>query len=348
MSRELSASSRKIPVVFCIDIEPDEFFVDRVNPKPWAGFEFSHGYLQKARTRFEAVTGQPVRFNWFLRMDPQVAIAYGDAAWPAQRYAEFFQEYRGAGDEIGLHVHTYRWLDDDNAWLDDCGNPEWITQCLRSSSDSFKAAFGTQARSIRFGNYWLSTAAVNEAEALGFEIDLTIEPGLNASKWQGGKKPRQTAAVPDYYRVPRFPYVPSRINFKKVGDQGDARSIMMMPLTSAYLDFGWGLRGIKRRLGRLKRNGLSGHRQHQPLSMWKTWAEPDSFADMLDRALSVQSRPYLAFAVRSDMHTDYRVYDRCLEALLNHPAASRFVFCTPYDAMRYLSPVYTSGSAATA
>jgi hypothetical protein len=337
MNSELSASAGKIPVVFCVDIEPDEFFVDRIDPKPWDGFEFSHGYLKKFRTWFEEVTGQAVHFNWFLRMDPQVAIAYGNAAWAAQRYADFLEEYLSAGDEVGLHVHTYRWLDDRNEWLDDCGNAAWITHCLESSTDSFNEVFGKQARSIRFGNYWLSTAAVNEAEALGFEFDLTIEPGLNASNWQGGKKPPQTGAVPDYYRVPRFPYVPSRSDFKRQADQGDNRNIMMMPLTSAYLALGWGPRDIKRRLGRLKRNGLSWHRQHQPLSMWRKWEGRDGFTAMLDRAISLQKRPYLAFAIRSDMHgKDFQAYDGCLNALLNHPAASRFVFCTPHAATRYL------------
>lgn len=337
MNSEVAASSNKIPVVLCVDIEPDEFFVDRVCTKPWTGFEFSNGYLKKFRTRFEEVTGQAVYFNWFIRMDPQVAIAYGNAAWAAERYAGFFEEYRSAGDEIGLHVHTYRWLEDRDQWLDDCGNAEWVTHCLQSSNDSFNEAFGKQARSIRFGNYWLSTAAVNQAEALGFEFDLTIEPGLNASNWQSDKKPPQTGVIPDFYRVPRVPYVPSRSNFKKQGDKGDGRNIMMMPITSAYLALGWGPRDIKRRLGRLVRNGPSGHRQDQPLSMWRKWTGKDGFTNMLDRAIALQKRPYLAFAVRSDMNgREFQAYDSCLNALLNHPAASRFVFCNPRNAMRYL------------
>lgn len=337
MNSEHSVPPGKIPVVFCVDIEPDEFFVERANPRPWDGFVFSHGYLEKFRARFEEVTGRPVHFNWFLRMDPQVAIAYGNAAWAAERYADFFEEYRAAGDEVGLHVHTYRWLDDRKEWLDDCGNAEWITYCLESSAGSFKEVFGKQARSIRFGNYWLSTAAVNQAEALGFEFDLTVEPGLNPSNWQSGKKPPQSAASPDFYRVPRCPYVPSMSDFKRQSGRADSRSITMIPLTSASVALGWGFRDIKRRLGRLARNGLSWHRQDQPLSMWKKWSGRDAFTAMLDRAISVQKRPYLAFAVRSDMNSkDFEAYDSCLHALLSHPAASRFVFCTPQDAMRHL------------
>jgi hypothetical protein len=122
MNIEFAASSSKIPVVLCVDIEPDEFFVDRKNPRPWSGFEFSHGYLKGLRWKLEDSTGRPVHFNWSLRMDPQVAIAYGSPAWAVDRYAKFFDEYQSSGDELGIHVHTYRWSDASDAWLDDCGD----------------------------------------------------------------------------------------------------------------------------------------------------------------------------------------------------------------------------------
>jgi hypothetical protein len=339
MSNEHLPSSQRIPVVFCVDVEPDEFFVDPANPKPWSGFEFSHGYLERFRARCEKVTGQPVRFNWFLRMDPQVAIGYGNAAWAAERYADFFQEYQSNGDEIGIHVHTYTWSKAREGWIDDCGNEEWTAYCLQSSNDSFKQVFGKQPRCIRFGNFWLSTAAVNQAEELGVEFDLTIEPGLDASTWGAGKKPPETGVIPDYCRVPRVPYTPSRRDFKKRHRDGDARNITMMPLTAAHRALGWNLRDIRRRLGRMRRNGFSARNQEEPLSMWRNWAGKDHYGAMLDRAIALQERPYLAFAVRSDINgQDFAAYDGCLNALLGHPVSPRFVFCSPGDAMQYLGP----------
>lgn len=338
MNGDTRSSSRKIPVVLCIDVEPDEFFVDRAEPKPWTGFEFTHDYLRKFRERFAAATGQAVRFNWFLRLDPQVAIAYGDAAWGAKRYEHFFREYRSAGDEIGLHVHTYRWLENPGRWLDDCGNAEWAAYCLENSHEHFERAFGAPARSLRFGNYWVSTAAINQAEALGYEFDLTVEPGLNAGLWSSDKKPATSGELPDFYRVPRIPYAPSRSDFKKRSANPDDRSIRLMPLTSASLQWGWGVRDFKRRLGRLARNGLQGRRQNEPLSMWRTWGGDNSFTAMLDRALASQERPYLAFAIRSNVNgKEFEAYDSSLHALLNHPAASNFVFCTPRQAMGHLA-----------
>ena len=109
-----------------------------------------------------------------------------------------------------------------------------------------------------------------------------------------------------------------------------------MPLTSAHRSLGWSLHDVRRRLGRIRRNGFAARHQEEPLSMWRTWSGRDPFGAMLDRAIALQDRPYLAFAVRSDMNLRHQMYDSCLNALLEHPAASRFVFCNPRDAMRYL------------
>ena len=112
----------------------------------------------------------------------------------------------------------------------------------------------------------------------------------------------------------------------------------MIPLTSAYAKLGWSAKALRHRLGRLRHNGLNGRLQSLPLSMWRKWNGPDSYSAMLDRAISLQTRPYLAFAIRSDINgKDFPAYDSCLNALLNNETASRFVFCTPPEAMRYMA-----------
>jgi hypothetical protein len=337
MSGDRSFSSRKIPVVFCVDIEPDEFFVDRANPKPWSGFEFSHRCLQSFRALCESATGQPAHFNWFVRMDPQIAISYGTAAWAAERYTSFFEEYRAHGDEVGIHVHTYNWSKTRDSWIDDCGNDEWTAYCLQSSSDSYKQVFGDQPRCVRFGGFWLSTAAVNQAEEIGVQFDLTIEPGLDASTWEADKTPPRTGTLPSYCGMSSTPYTPSRSDFRKRHGSADARTIKMMPLTAAHRALGWSLRDVRRRLGRVRRNGFLARNRDEPLSMWRPdWTGKDHYGAMLDRAIALQERPYLAVAMRSDMNGRFVAYDRCFNALLEHPAARNFVFCSPRDAMKYL------------
>src|SRR5215471_18905286 len=113
----------EIPVILNFDVEPDEGHVNPRNPRPWSGFEFTHEYLKTFRSKFEEATGNSVHFNWSLRMDPQISISYGSATWVTDRYESLFDEYRNLGDEIGLHVHTYRWSDNLDNWIDDCGNP---------------------------------------------------------------------------------------------------------------------------------------------------------------------------------------------------------------------------------
>ena len=92
------------------------------------------------------------------------------------------------------------------------------------------------------------------------------------------------------------------------------------------------------RLRRLLRNGWEHRLQDTPLSMWKPWPAPDTFDRMLDRAIAAQTRPYLAFAIRSSSGVDdsFDRVNRCLEALLEHPERERFAFTTPAEAMRLL------------
>jgi len=54
------------------------------------------------------VTGSPVHFSWFLRMDPQITHTYGSPDWVVTRYPKLIEGLDAAGDELGLHVHPWR------------------------------------------------------------------------------------------------------------------------------------------------------------------------------------------------------------------------------------------------
>jgi hypothetical protein len=324
-------SSQKIPVLLCVDVEPDQFYVDRRNPEPWKGFEALHGKFRDLRSRLETNTGREVRFNWFVRMDPQVAISYGRPAWAVENYAKIFEEYRAAGDEIGSHVHTYRWSDPADDWVDDYADDAWVAECLETSAKGHRDAFGEPSRTIRFGVYWSSTTALNRAEELGYRYDLTVEPGLDANV-SDARKPDPTGEQPNYYRVPREPYTPSRMDFRRHAD-GERRDMTVIPLTSGYKKLGLTLRTARQRFDRLVHNGLRNRRMSTPLSMWKGWDGANHFGAMIDRAIAAQRHPYLALAVHSNFPVTKsrpRV-EKSIEALVNHPACSRFVFCTPSE-----------------
>ena len=347
------AEVTRIPVMLCIDIEPDEFSVEPHTCKPWHGYELTHAYFRDWRAALQQVSGRDVHFNWFIRMDPQVELAHGNAAWCAERYASFLTECIEAGDELGIHVHTYRWCEAAGGWLDDHGQQDWVSECLQTAVDGYRRCFGKPARSLRFGNYWSSTHAINQAEALGLTFDLTVEPGLPPNSFDP-RKPPHSGPLPDYYHVPREPYAPSRQAFRRKTHHDD-RKITLIPLTSARLMNGFGPAGLQRRILRCLRSATSNHLQSAtsnhlqnqphnllqdtPLSMWRCWRPPNSFSRMIDRAIEAQTHPYLAFAIHSNFPLEAKtapLIDRSIRALASHSAGSRFAFCTPSEAMAIL------------
>jgi len=258
----------------------------------------------------------------------------------AERYRAHLDDVAARGDEIGVHPHAFRWLEAEGTWLQDFGDRSWVEHCLRSSLDAFAKAFGRPCRVLRFGDRWLSTPMLNLAERLGIQYDLTVEPGAPPMASMRTDE-RTSAPLPDYRRVPREPYAPALTDFRRRA-RGGKRSIRMIPLTSAHR--GLPRRRVMARVQRVLRNGPRHWRQDTPLSMWRRWPAPNTFDRMLDRALAAQARPYLAFAIRTDLaDPDLREpIDACLQALLAHPAAPTFAVATPAGAMAHLDGAATA------
>ncbi len=318
-----------IPVILCVDVEPDPRSVNRDTPEPLVGYELTQSYLRNLRPRIEAVTGSPVHYSWFLRIDAQME-PYGNATWIMDRYGAHLEEIQHAGDEIGVHPHAYRWLEDERSWLHDFGNQSWVDHCLTMSVEGFAKAFGRPCLSLRFGDRWMNTATLNLAERMGVRFDLTTEPGtLPYPTPMPGE--RASGPLPDYRRMPRIPYTPSPSNFL-VAARRTQRSIRIVPLTSSYLRLGFHPRQY---FWRVRENGFRGRRQNTPLYMWESWPAPNSFDRMIDRALGAQRRPYLALAIRTRKDISLAIGQR-IDALLAHPLASRLRFCTPAEALAEL------------
>src|SRR3569833_3745028 len=54
------------PIVFCIDVEPNDHVPRAVSGDPWSGFRESLPLLAELREKLRSRTGRPVRFSWFL------------------------------------------------------------------------------------------------------------------------------------------------------------------------------------------------------------------------------------------------------------------------------------------
>lgn len=227
------AASAKIPIVICIDIEPDERAMEPHTREDWQGFEETWKYFAGLRPSLELATQSPVRFSWFLRMDPQISHVYGSADWAVTRYQEFFAAMRAAGDEIGLHPHAWRWDETHQEWIADFADQKWIEHCVRQSFAEFKNCFRRPCLSVRFGDRWTNNQTVKLFDQLHAKFDLTIEPGRKPPALSESF----SGSLPDYSLAPRCHYHPSKSDFLQPGRMLSQRKLWMIPVTTGSLDW---------------------------------------------------------------------------------------------------------------
>jgi hypothetical protein len=231
MSLVDSLKMKKIPVVMCIDVEPDERLTHPGVQSDWSGFEQTFEFFNTLRPCLERKTGSPVHFSWFIRMDPQIQTTYGSASWAVTRYRSVIERIRRAGDAIGLHTHAWRWDESLNLWQADLASTDWIEFCLRTGFDAFRKSLGERCVYHRFGDRWMNNTTLRLIEKLGARVDLTLEPG------QTGHMTEPFAGrFLDCSRVPRHPYRPSRKDFRKAGSYLK-RSLWIIPLSIGRADW---------------------------------------------------------------------------------------------------------------
>jgi peptidoglycan/xylan/chitin deacetylase (PgdA/CDA1 family) len=310
-----------IPTLLSFDVEPDGFFLDRRRPPSWRGFELSLPFVRALRDRLAHATGRPARFNWLLRMDPQVADTYGSADWIAREHRAAFDELESHGDEIGLHVHAYRWDAALVDWIIDHGNQAHVDLCLEVAVEAFAHAFGRPARAFRFGDRWTNDATLRKLEALGVRYDMTVEPGQRAAATYHPGKPF-TGSLPDTQRVPRVPYQPAAFDFR-VPAEPRSDGVWIIPVTTAPVRPRLALRAYYR-LVRPERlmlawNALLSH-------------DPVLFGRIIDWTLDRGPTTHLSLVLRSQalaVPSIVRRIERNVDRLLARPEASELVWTTP-------------------
>jgi len=227
----------KIPIVICIDVEPDIRAIDPNVTNDWVGFEKTFEFYEELRPRLEDATSSAVRFSWFVRMDAQIEHTYGTPNWAATRYRHLFDRIEKHEDEIGLHAHAWRWNEASDGWVADMEDQEWVEHCVRLSFAAFEKSFHRRCLSFRFGDHWINDATLNLIEKLGACFDLTVEPGP--------KRPffldECIGSLPDCSDVPQRPYHPSRENFTRPDSEG-GRRLWILPLSTGQVD--WALTSL--------------------------------------------------------------------------------------------------------
>jgi hypothetical protein len=322
-----------VPVVLCIDCEPDPRMVDPTAPPPLDGYRLVHEHFAVWREHAEEVTGAPVHLNWFFRMDPQIATTYGDPGVFVERHPELLDRVRDAGDGLGVHPHAWRWDESLGTWVGDLADAAFVGECLEVAVATFRDTVGEAPQLLRYGDVFLDDAVVDRAEALGIRYDLTLEPGQPPRPVpETAEGEIATAPLPDWRRIPRRPYEPAPGDYRRVATSDSRRSIRLVPLSSGPRWLGHSARA---RLRARRDHGRDWKQRDSLYMALPYWTGPNAFDEMLRRTLKGQRRPYLAFAIRTDWarRPDHRRnIERCLDALLRQQGRRRFVFCTPAEA----------------
>lgn len=320
-----------IPILLLIDCEPDEREPSVNRALPWTGFERLFDFLAAQRECLSAHTGQPARFGWFWRMDPQIETIYGCAEWGARAYARQIAEMVRAGDAIGLHTHAFRWDPAAARWVSDHGDPAWIEACLRRSFAAYRTALGSDCTMFRFGDGWFDSSVVPLLEELGVRIDLTIEPGV-APRAKLVAHEAATGLLPDRRGVPRRPYRPARSDFRRQDTSGKVR-LWELPVSTGAL--------IKRpKLCRPLRLLRWWRSPKRPMLQFNLEILPKRFPQVFDRVLEASPR-YAAICVRSDAGMTEQRMDAIacnLDSILRHPLSRHFRFVAPDEALAALNP----------
>ena len=223
---------KKIPILLCIDIEPNGRAIDPKIKEDWTGFEKTYEMTRDFRERLQAATNSPAHFSWFFRMDPQIAHTYESADWSVRRYSRIIDEFKSNGDDLGLHPHPWRWDEVSQSWFADFADQDWINHCVELSFETFEQSLKQPCFSFRFGDQWINEATLELVESLGARFDLTVEPGLKISDIE---EPF-TGSMPDYTEFPRYPYRPSNANIKTPGS-ADKRGLWIIPLSTGSTDW---------------------------------------------------------------------------------------------------------------
>ena len=329
----LTAGGRTIPVVLAIDAEPEPGGGTWREPVPWRGFEHWLEYVPRLRDSLAALSGAPAHFAWFVRCDRQIGDVYGDQAWAADHYATGFARLKAAGDEIGIHPHTWRWDTEARHWIHDNANPAWVESVLEAGFERFAAGFGEPALAHRFGSRFMNAAIARWLAAHGVRVDTTLEPG-SPGLTTLDRNAAFTGTVPDQRSVPREPYRPDPDDpFRPASTRTLPGELGLWMLPHSAFD-PQPLIPRWRQLARRVR--FFGQQRHRPGQLW-TNLDATGFWDQAVRAAETLPRPYLFLALRSSALID--VADNVtakLDALERHPAVRRMRFVTSLEALDLL------------
>ncbi len=303
----MATSPSTVPVVLCVDVEPDARQVTR-DGGGWTGVPETARVLEGWRRRFEDATAHPARLSWFWRADPQVTQSRGSATWGFDTFRDLLDDTTARGDAHGVHPHLWRRVAGRDTWIADGHDPSWIRTCIDVSLEAFAEAVGHRCELVRMGDRFLDQVAYDHLARRGVRIDMTVEPGEPAFGIES------VVAGAGFEEAPGRPYRPRRRDIARPSRL--RRGPVLLPLSAAV--------AVDPRDGRTRRRTVY------------PWHDDAAalFARLLD-----DGAPYLAFAVRSDLAHQPALlagFEATLAALAQHRRAGDLRFVVPEQAVATL------------
>lgn len=295
--RRARRDNSAIPVVVGFDIEPDRRVVDLTDPT----WRFTPVCLERWELLRADLRPVAIPTTWFMRADPQVEKANGAADFALRHFAAEWARVQSLGDELGLHMHPWRWNDTLQHWSQDHGDEQWILYCLRMALNAFSGAFGAPPRSYRGGDRFLTPAVAEALMQAGVEVDLTLErmPGVERLAMDE----HGTGTIPDGSAVPPHAYFASHDDVRVPAPKARG-GLGILPLTSFHA-------------GTLV-----------------PWTPHHVFVEELDRLISASERPtHLAFIARADLAhlPEWDAFAANIRSLAERAEEGELVFLTATD-----------------
>ena len=329
-----SLTDQLIPILISIDAEPDGTFIDPRQKVAWHGFERSEAVIERWREAMERATGREVHITWLLRMDPQIEQVYGSPQWCFENYAGRLERIARQGDEIGLHVHTYRWNSGNNEWVVDLSSQDWVEHCVELGYQAFTGALGLPPRSFSMGSSWLNQPTVRKLEDLGILYDMSLLQGVGSasiSKVVGSGQAIGT--MPDCSTLSGPPFRPSLEDFT-TPDPTRREGIWLIPVCTGAFQY-----PLWRRALRGRRHDAS---SPEKLSLG---LGPSLFGSGFNQWLETSERRHVLITMRSSQFVAaLSKMEDSIQFLASHSEVGRFAFSTPAEAVRLLGLEGEEGS----
>lgn len=193
---------QRIPVLNCIDVEPDSSAAEIGHFKPWLAYEKMHRYLSRWRSSISKKTGSHAHFVWFYRIDSQIQRVYGSLGWPLEHYNKLIHESLARGDEIGIHPRFVQWDDIYEEWRFLESTSYFCKENLLSSLQAYHQALGIPCRALRLDDNFWENELLDFALRQGIQYDVnTLQPEVNQNQYTSVTE-IETPSVPFRYLNP--------------------------------------------------------------------------------------------------------------------------------------------------